>query len=540
MHARHPVVCVMILALACALVPCMPALAQAQDVARGVVYHDQNGNEAQDAGEPGVPGVAVSNGLEVVLTDAQGRYELPVGDDTILFIIKPSGWMTPVSADQLPRFYYIHKPAGSPADLKYPGVAPTGPLPDSVDFALTPQEEPDTFSMIVLADPQPHTLREVDYVARDIVEELVRDNAHGAAFGTTLGDIVGDNLAMFEPLNGAIGRVGIPWYNVIGNHDLNQDHRGPKDSTETYQRVYGPPYYAWNHGKVHFIALDSIQWRNDGVKYIGWFDEEQMAFVRNNLALVPEDRLVVVLMHISLVHDHDEPPGYAVDNPEVLYDALKNHPHSFSMSGHWHNMSHYFIGRDAGWHHDTPHHHFVVGTAGGSWWSGHHDEFGIPHATMDDGKPNGYAIVTFEGNQYRFVYKAARRPLADQMNIYAPDEVASAKAGDTLVVANVFAGSPKSTVEMRLDGHGGWVTMERFIALDPNHSRLHALNDLIPEELGRGVTGTYDHETFTSLYSLWRAPLPAGLPAGTHAIRVRSTDMFGQVHHGARIIRVME
>ena len=40
----------------------------------------------------------------------------------------------------LPRFYRHHYPKGSPADLNltYEGLAPTGPLPASVDFPLSP------------------------------------------------------------------------------------------------------------------------------------------------------------------------------------------------------------------------------------------------------------------------------------------------------------------------------------------------------------------------------------------------------------------
>ena len=42
----------------------------------------------------------------------------------------------PVDADNLPRFHYIHKPEGSPAGLRFEGVAPTGPLPDPIEFPL--------------------------------------------------------------------------------------------------------------------------------------------------------------------------------------------------------------------------------------------------------------------------------------------------------------------------------------------------------------------------------------------------------------------
>ena len=82
--------------------------------ATGIVYHDRNGNGVRDEGEPGLPGVSVSNQREIVQTDASGRWTLPVTDDTIFFVIKPRDWMTPVNENQLPQFYYIHKPAGSP------------------------------------------------------------------------------------------------------------------------------------------------------------------------------------------------------------------------------------------------------------------------------------------------------------------------------------------------------------------------------------------------------------------------------------------
>ncbi|MEE8306257.1 MAG: metallophosphoesterase N-terminal domain-containing protein, partial [Gammaproteobacteria bacterium] len=109
--------------------------ASAADVARGHVFHDKNGNGIFDRNESGVRGVAVSNGREVVATDARGQYALPVSNDTILFVIKPRGWTTALDVDGISRGYYVHKPAGSPK-TEYSGVAATGPLPTSLDFPL--------------------------------------------------------------------------------------------------------------------------------------------------------------------------------------------------------------------------------------------------------------------------------------------------------------------------------------------------------------------------------------------------------------------
>ena len=119
-----------------------PAMAPASTVS-GRVFDDADG-----ASRPGLPGVLVSNGRDVAVTDADGRYTLPVTDETVVFVVKPAGFMTPVEPGTLlPRFFYLHQPAGSPAslDLAYEGVAPTGPLPASVDFPLRRQDEPRRF-----------------------------------------------------------------------------------------------------------------------------------------------------------------------------------------------------------------------------------------------------------------------------------------------------------------------------------------------------------------------------------------------------------
>ena len=116
-----------------AVVACMASAASAQ-MATGYVYHDANGNQNRDTGEKGLEGIGISNGVDIVQTGANGQYRIAVGDEAVLFVIKPSGWSTQVDPKlQLPRFYYSHKPLGSP-ESRFPGVAPTGALPASVDF----------------------------------------------------------------------------------------------------------------------------------------------------------------------------------------------------------------------------------------------------------------------------------------------------------------------------------------------------------------------------------------------------------------------
>lgn len=502
-----------------------PALAQnggpATQTARGTVFLDADHDGTRSPGEKGLEAVRVSNGREVVLTDERGRYQLEVDDDDILFVIKPRGYATPIDELNLPRFYYIHKPAGSPPNLRYPGVEPTGPLPDSIDFPLTPQAEPDRFQTIFFGDTQPRNVQEVEYFTHDIAEDLV---GFPGAFGVTLGDVVFDDLAVFEPHNQAVALIGMPWYNVLGNHDVNYDVPDDAHSDETFERVYGPSTYSFDYGPVHYVVLDNVFfYRNneDKATYRGGFTEEQMRFMVADLTHVSRDQLVVYMMHIPL---------RAVPERAAFFDMIKEYPHTLSIAGHTHTLEHEFFTAERG-NPGPEHHHYVAVTACGSWWTGAPDERGIPHATMADGAPNGYTIITFDGTGYSMEYRAASEPASEQMRIWAPEEVSPGELGVAEVVVNVFAGSAKSVVEMRVDG-GAWTRLRHEARTDPY---LDAIKRL--EESENPPRGRKQPKPGVSTH-IWVGGLPEGLEPGGHVIAVRTTDMFGQTFEARRGFRV--
>ena len=508
-----------------------PSVAEPRSVA-GIVYEDVNRNGRRDPDEKGLPDVRVCNGREIVKTDAQGRYKLPVTDDTIIFVIKPTGWMTSISDDNVPRYYYIHKPQGSPK-LKYAGVDPTGPLPESVDFPLHRSEEPTRFKALFFGDTQVSDQKETDYLAHDIVEELVGSDA---AFGLTLGDVSNNNPSLFEGVAATVGRIGVPWYSVPGNHDLNFDAADDAHSLETFQRVFGPTYFSFDYGGVHFIGLDDVMFTGwaEGSRhdYKGGLGKDQMEFVRNDLALLPKDQLVVLVMHIPLMEVEELPE---------LFKLLAAHPHTFSASAHYHYQEHKFFGKKEGWDGPEPHHHLVNATACGSWWLGALDEVGLPHATMRDGAPNGYSIVTFDGNRYSVEFRAARRSADYQINIWAPEEVARDQADKTYILVNVFAGSEKSKVEMRFGKDGSWISMEKTATADPFYKASQEIDakSLEKQQPTSGPSRTHALPKAIDSPHMWRAALPAKPPEGTHVIHIRTTDMFGQSYAGRRIIRIL-
>lgn len=501
--------------------------------ARGRVFADLRG-DGRAEGQRGLADVLVSNGVDVVATDADGRYELPVREHTILFVVKPRGYRVPVNALNLPRFHYIHKPKGSPDEnFIYKGVAPTGPLPSSVDFALIPQEEPDAFEMIFTADPQPYELQHVEWYARECLPEF---RASRAAFGIALGDIAGDHLDLYTPYNAANARAGFPWYHAIGNHDLNYMAKEDAFAAETFKRVYGPTDYAFTHARVHFVVLNNVFWegftrlRADGWprrgQYRGHLRPHQLEFVRNLVARIPTDERIVVCTHIPMVNlpDEKEPTHATPEFPDLLR-ILSSHPHTLSFSGHTHIMMNYEVGADHGY--TAPggalHRHCNIVATCGSWYRGPRDAAGIPYSPGRDGTPKGYTVVSFEGaSKYRIRYKAVGQPDSLQLRVSLPDRIARADLGSTVAHVNVFNGTPRTIVRMRIDG-GSWTEAARVRAHDPFYVALHARR----AEGVEGNPGELPEPGITDHH--WRGTLATNLADGWHAAEFEVVQPDGEV-----------
>ncbi|TVQ05736.1 MAG: metallophosphoesterase [Balneolaceae bacterium] len=500
-----------------------------QHLVSGIVFHDQNENGVYDSGEPGVTGVMVSNGSNIVRTDMHGRYEIMSEDESVIFVIKPRGWTTAHDSNNIPQFYSILSTAGA-GGSDFEGLEPTGPLPETVNFALSPQEESDAFRVLVFGDTQPRTIEEINYIAHDTVQEVIGIDA---AFGATLGDLVFDDLNLFEPLNQVIAQIGIPWRHVMGNHDIDFSADTNWDARGTYLRTYGPSWYAFTWGGAHFVAVDNIRWIVDGDDryYRTGLGEEQFTFIENFLSEVPEDELVVFLMHIPWA---GSTPWQDENERLRLFEVMAAHPHTISFAAHTHRHYHHFIGDEEGWPGLDTHHMVSMATVCGSWWTGAHDEYGIPHSMMTDGTPTGYGFLDISGTDWKFTFKAARRPAEFQMHISAPDEVSVSEAGSAWIYANIFNALPDANVEFRIGNSGDWMPMEYTEEPDPVYiamrEREHALENVSWRRAGN-VNPNARH--------LWKANLQEYLGPGTYTIFVRSADQW-HTYEGRRIIRITE
>ncbi len=544
-------------AISAAVMPVSRLLAaESAGTVSGFVYENRSGAVRRQAGDPGIAGVLVSNGREVAKTDAAGRYTLPVDDESIIFVIKPAGYAVPVDGEKLPRFYYIHQPAGSPPglNLRFRGIEPTGPLPESVDFPLRKADEPQKFDVIVFTDPQPESEVEVGFIRDDVVNGLIGNTT--AAFGMTTGDIMFDDLSLYPRLNRIIGQIGLPWYNIGGNHDLNYDAPSAKYSRETFKRIFGPAYYAFEYGGALFLMLDNVDYLGfdasrprGGGRFEGRIGERQRAFIANVLKEFPTDKLVVTCMHIPLRNylDPADPSTNTADRAEFL-KLLADRPNTVSLSGHTHTTEHHYFGAEDGFAGPSPHHHHVMTAVSGSWWSGPYDHRGIATADSRDGSPNGFLVLSIDGPSYSTRFQPANEPNARQMRIVLDSQFhrdrkelySEFRMGELLgsplpqdsafatnLIVNFFAGGPRTSVEYRIGGRAP-VKMQRVVRPDPFVEEVFARNEATKKPWVKAEPSSH----------IWTARLPGDLEPGAHCIAVQVIDEYGRRHRDHLVVEL--
>ncbi len=506
--------------------------AWSDDIARGYVFEDTNRNGVMDRREKGIPGVAVSDGKTIVLTDESGYYELPAREHCVIFVIKPKGHISPVDENNLPQNYYIHKPDGSP-EMKYAGSEPTGSLPEELNFPMLPYDDPEKFSFFAFGDPQPYSMQQLEFFRRAIVDEA-RERTEGISFGISLGDIVGDHLDLQKEYVKVIGEMGIPWYNVIGNHDRNLDGEKEMYANETFESNFGPSTYAFRYGDTHFIVLDDIYMHlaPKGNPYKGGFSEDQFEFMENYVRLVGEDELIVFAYHIPIAYKENQ---FIPEHRERFFRIFQGRT-VFGMSAHTHIQIMFEIGEKYGWTGEEPYFEYNVGTSNGDWYSGKIDpETGLPDAMMRDGTPQGYAIVDIDGNDYSFRYKTAGRDEDYQMTVYGPRTVAAGGKGYPFYV-NFFVGKSDDTVEFRIDG-GEWKKMTRVTnEVDPVFAnKVYEWDRTEVRFEGRRPSSLPVYSTH-----LWKGSLDCRLSPGEHRVEIIATDMFGNKHGSQYVYKINE
>jgi hypothetical protein len=437
----------------------------------------------------GVANVAVSDGINITLTDKNGNYQLLSNKTArFVYISVPAGYAIP-NEKGIARFYKaIDKNTGA----------------FTANFSLDRLEKDDKDHVFVVwADPQIISKKDAQALVDRSAPDL-RDLAANYPAGTLIhavgcGDLVWDHFELIEDYRQAVAITGVPFFNVIGNHDMDLDARTDDYSAKTFQDNFGPTYYSFNRGNIHYVMLDDVFFIGTAKKYIGYLTETQLQWLEQDLKQVTPGSTVVVSLHIPTNtgamrrnKDKQEELGGTVSNREQLYKILAPYKVHI-MSGHTHMNEKWENGNI------TEH---VHGTVCGAWWTG---------PICSDGTPEGYAVYEVKGNDLTWFHKSTGKPKDYQLKIYPKGYL---KTAPNEVVANVWNCDKQWKVQWFEDGALKGDMAQR-VEFDPWTVELYA-GDQLPKKHKWVDPTLTDHLFF------------AAPSSGAKSIKVVATDRFGK------------
>ncbi|WP_350277318.1 PQQ-binding-like beta-propeller repeat protein [Kribbella sp. HUAS MG21] len=276
----------------------------------GTVFEDRDNDGRPGAGEPGIPGVSVSDGAQVAVTDAQGHYTLTANverrDADLVFITQPSGYSVGTDANMTPKFY---------RSLGQLAVGDTA----RADFALRKDKasEDGGFTFGNVADP---------HVNAQLPEQITEINStrQDLAFIQVSGDLTNNATdAEFETYKRGTAKSKVPVWPAVGNHEYLAG-ASYAVRINNYRKHVGPEWYSFDYSDRHFLVLE-----NNGAAPFA----EQLEWVKADLARnVKDGKHLVVLAH--------QPMNVPFGSPSV-YDeygkVLEQYGAELVLVGHEHS-----------------------------------------------------------------------------------------------------------------------------------------------------------------------------------------------------------
>lgn len=425
----------------------------------------------------GIPGVVVSDGCSSVATDGDGKWSIETDSySRHVFVSTPAGYYFPSEGGVSG---YWHKLTDGC---------------DVYDFTLCRKKRSDVnHSLFVIADPQVYDRGELPLLEAAVADLASEVERAGETVGICCGDIVSYDHSLYRDINRILDKSGLEFRNVMGNHDMKIWGRSHEQSVQEFEKVYGPAYYSFNVGKVHYVMLNDNFYIGRDYFYIGYIDERQLRWLENDLSFVPEGSVVVVSMHIPTTLSPDDRKRFdygeisiTLSNKAGLYSLLEPYDVQI-LSGHMHTSTNQVIS-------DRMYEHNVASLSG-TWWCG---------PLCGDGTPSGYKIFNVEGDRISWIYKGIGCEKDLQLRAYD---------NGSDVIANVWDYDEKWTVEYYENGVK-MCDMDAFEGKDPDAVAYY--------ESGRKFKHSYAKASRTS--HLFRGEVSDR----TARKEVRVTDRFGR------------
>lgn len=243
-------------------------------------------------------GVSVSDGRNVVKTDAEGKFTLDgYYKSRFVTVTTPSGYV----ADS----YYQHVEKGK----------------ESYDFKLTPNAGmgQEKHSFIQVSDSE---------IGEDGVGPWI-DSIHAMveeqhpAFIIHTGDICYEAGLKRHIQDMNSENMGVPVYYTIGNHDYVDGKYGE----ELFESIYGPVWYSFEVGNIHYVVTP---FQNGADYKSGYNENDRWRWLANDLANTDPDMKVVMFNH-TISPEED----YVFQFDKQTLD-LKEHNLVAWIYGHYH------------------------------------------------------------------------------------------------------------------------------------------------------------------------------------------------------------
>ena len=506
----------------------------------------------------GVEGVVVSDGINFTTTNENGEYSFQSDKKNgYVFYVLPSGYVpyTNYSSTNSERIF----PAFWQA-MKFPASTTKD---ETHDFKLK-VENNDQHIMLFAADPQvanreTNDLSQYTTLFFPHMKEEIANAGSTKIYTTVLGDLAWDQYWYSKNynLNNYKSTIANNYnshkmlhFHVMGNHDNNPSIPEGDDTdfkaAEQFRLIMGPPYYSYNIGKIHYIVLDDIVYKNtkqSGVTYSSTiagsrdYDEmltdEQMAYLEKDLSYITDKNTPIFLcVHAPIwsLNSSFSTTVYSSKNTtqaNKIISLLSGFKTVHVMSGHRHHIFNIPVKSNIMEH--------TLGAVGGNlWWSGYFSG----HPTCKDGSPGGWNVFYMNGTDISWQFHSLESNGNAQLRVidgntlkefYNTDETYkqirssysrqnfSSLAANTIIV-NVFNYDPQWKVQV-FEGSKS-LSVTRWRCEDP----FSILTYDIPRYKSYGSYST-DNAAFMSMHTF-----KAIASSATSSITVKVTDRFGNTY----------